>query len=152
MAVYGTLDVCAGQVGDWPHSAAAIDFLKGVLDGSNGAAKTTQGLAPGQIDRINLAGPYGCDAYAPLQHPSARRPPTAEISATVRSPASAQRSMTATRAPSRAKHLAVTALMPCAPPVISATLPDRRAAVARSSTESSSPVRAVRPARSRTDR
>jgi biofilm protein TabA len=72
MAIYGTLDVCAAQVGDRPHFAAAIAFLKGVLDGSHEAARTIRALAPGQIERINLAGPDGRDAHALLQHPNTR--------------------------------------------------------------------------------
>ena len=72
MAIYGTLDVCAAQVGDRPHFSTAIDFLKGVLDGSHEAARTIKSLPQGQIERINLAGPDGRDAYALLQHPNTR--------------------------------------------------------------------------------
>lgn len=72
MAIYGTLDVCARQVGDRPHFAEAIQFVQGVLDGSHEAAGTLRALASGQIERVNLAGPDGQDAYALLQYPTTR--------------------------------------------------------------------------------
>ena len=72
MAIYGTLDVCAAQVGDRPHFNTAINFLKGVLDGSHEAARTIRELTQGQIERIDLAGPGGRDAYALLQYPTTR--------------------------------------------------------------------------------
>ena len=72
MAIYGTIDVCAAQVGDRPHFARALEFLRGVLDGSHDAAQTVKRLEQGQIERINLAGPEGRDAYALLQYPTTR--------------------------------------------------------------------------------
>ena len=72
MAIYGTLDACAAQVGDRPHFGPAIGFLKAVLDGSHPAARTIRELPQGQIERLDLAGEGGQDAYALLQHPSTR--------------------------------------------------------------------------------
>ena len=72
MAIYGTLDACAAQVGDRPHFGPAIGFLKAVLDGSHPAARTIRELPQGQIERLDLAGEGGEDAYALLQHPSTR--------------------------------------------------------------------------------
>src|SRR5262245_45323713 len=72
MAIYGTLDACAAQLGDRPHFATAIRFLKAVLDGSHPAARTIRDLPQGQVERLDLAGPGGRDAYALLQHPTTR--------------------------------------------------------------------------------
>ena len=67
MAIYGTLDACAAQVGDRPHFGPAIGFLKAVLDGSHPAARTIRELPQGQLERLDLAGEGGRDAYALLQ-------------------------------------------------------------------------------------
>jgi biofilm protein TabA len=72
MAIYGTLDACAAQVGDRPHFGPAIGFLKAVLDGSHPAARTIRELPQGQLERLDLAGEGGRDAYALLQHPTTR--------------------------------------------------------------------------------
>jgi biofilm protein TabA len=76
MAIYGTLDVCADQVGDRPHFATAIQFVRDVLAGKHEAARTLAALPEGQNERIDLAGKDGEDAYALLQHP--RTKPRAE--------------------------------------------------------------------------
>jgi len=68
MAIYGTLDTCAEQLGDRPHFATALDFLKAVLDGSHEAARTIRELQPGKVERVNVAGPEGSDVYALLQY------------------------------------------------------------------------------------
>jgi YhcH/YjgK/YiaL family protein len=72
MAIYGTIDTCAAQVGDRPHFATAFAFLKEVFDGSHEAAQAVKHLPQGTIKRVNLAGPDGRDAYALLQHPTTR--------------------------------------------------------------------------------
>lgn len=69
MAIYGTIDTCAAQTGDRPHFATAFSFLTAVLDGTHQAAGTLASLPEGQIERVDLAGPAGLDAYALLQHP-----------------------------------------------------------------------------------
>lgn len=76
MAIYGTLDTCARQVGDRPHFATALGFVRAVLDGTHEAAQQLRDLPEGQIARVNLAGSDGRDAYALLQHP--RTKPRAE--------------------------------------------------------------------------
>lgn len=69
MAIYGTIDTCAAQTGDRPHFAAAFSFLTAVLNGTHHAARTLASLPEGQIERVDIAGPAGLDAYALLQHP-----------------------------------------------------------------------------------
>src|SRR5438093_13379961 len=76
MAIYGTLQTCAEQIGDRPHFAAAFQFLQDVLAGQHEAARTLASLPEGQNHRVNLAGPDGRDAFALLQHP--RTKPRAE--------------------------------------------------------------------------
>ncbi|MBI3972658.1 MAG: YhcH/YjgK/YiaL family protein [Chloroflexi bacterium] len=72
MAIYGTIDTCAAQVGHRPHFAATFDFLNSVLDGTHQAARQLADLPEGQLVRVNLAGKDGTDAYALLQHPRTR--------------------------------------------------------------------------------
>lgn len=72
MAIYGTLDTCARQVGEQPHFAAAFEFLRGVLAGSHPAARQLAALQSGEVARVNLAGDEGVDAHALLQFPSTR--------------------------------------------------------------------------------
>jgi biofilm protein TabA len=72
MAIYGTLDTCAQQVGDRAHFAAAFSFLQSVVDGSHEASQQIASLPEGQVARINLAGKDGEDAYALLQYPRTR--------------------------------------------------------------------------------
>jgi biofilm protein TabA len=72
MAIYGTLDTCAAQVGGRPHFDAAFAFLRSVLDGSHPAARTIATLPPGGNERVNLIGNEGRDVYALLQHPTTK--------------------------------------------------------------------------------
>ena len=72
MAIYGTVETCADQVGDRPHFATALQFLSEVLGGSNDAARQLRALAEGESVRLDLAGPDGRDVYALLQYPRTR--------------------------------------------------------------------------------
>jgi YhcH/YjgK/YiaL family protein len=72
MAIYGTLETCAAQAPQTPAFAAAFGFLRAVLDGTHAAGRTVKELAPGQIERIDLVGDGGREAYALLQYPNTR--------------------------------------------------------------------------------
>jgi biofilm protein TabA len=69
MVVYGTIDACDAQTSQLPRFRTAFDFLRGVLDGTNPAARTLAGLPEGQVERIALSGD---EVYALLQYPRTR--------------------------------------------------------------------------------
>lgn len=69
MAIYGTIETCAAQLGDRPRFQTALTFLRGVLDGQHEAASTLRALEAGKVERLDLDGD---DVYALLQYPRTR--------------------------------------------------------------------------------